>query len=200
MVTGDRYPESWNVDAGASDFFYLKGTIEVILERLGIQNLRSKPANTDIYSEGLAYSAGKTPVVSFGLVHPKILKAMDIKQPVLFADFIWDNVLMLLNKKGIQFREIPKFPEVRRDLALLLDNSTTFNELYQAAMQSEKKLLKSVNLFDVYEGKNLPEGKKSYALSFTLGDDQKTLNDKQIDKVMQKLQKTFEKQFAATLR
>ena len=200
LVTGDRSPANWNVSSGASDFFYLKGTVEMILERLGIQGLKSSPVNTDIFSEGLSYTAGKIPVVSFGLISKKILKGADIKQPVLFADFNWDNVLMLINKKSMKFREIPKFPEVRRDLALLLDEGTTFKELHQAAMQAERKLLKAVNLFDVYQGDNLPEGKKSYALSFTLGDDQKTLNDKQIDKVMQKLQSTFEKQFSATLR
>ncbi|THD67968.1 phenylalanine--tRNA ligase subunit beta [Robertkochia marina] len=200
LVTGDRHPETWNTKSGPTDFFYLKGTVEGLLERLGINNLKVKPVNSDIYSEGLTYFAGKIPVVSFGLVARKITKAMDIKQPVFYADFNWDNVLMLINKKGVQFREIPKFPEVRRDLALLLDEATTFGELHQTAMQAEKKLLKAVNLFDVYQGNTLPEGKKSYALSFTLADDQKTLTDKQIDKVMKKLQNSFEKQFGATLR
>ncbi|MBL7473593.1 phenylalanine--tRNA ligase subunit beta [Robertkochia sediminum] len=200
LITGERFAENWNVTSEPTDFFYLKGTIERLLQRLGIQGLKSKPSKEDIFSEGLSYTAGKIPVVSFGLVNRKVLKAMDIKQPVLFADLNWDNILMLISKKQIQFREIPKFPEVRRDLALLLDEKTGFDELHSAAMQSEKKLLQEVNLFDVYQGKNLPEGKKSYALSFILRDDQKTLTDKQIDKVMQKLQKTFEKQFEATLR
>lgn len=200
LVTGEQYPESWNLKSGPSDFFYLKGTLERVLERLGINGLKVKPAKEDIFSEGLSYSAGKIPVVTFGLVNRKILKATDIKQPVLYADFNWDNVLMLINKKQVLFQDIPKFPEVKRDLALLLDDAVSFSELHQAAMQSEKKLLREVNLFDVYQGKNLPDGKKSYALSFILRDDNKTLTDKQIDKVMQKLQNTFEKQFSASLR
>ena len=200
FVTGEQHRESWNLKSGPSDFFYLKGVIELLLERLGISGLKAKPAEEDFFSEGLSYYAGKIQVVSFGLVGKKILKAVDIKQPVLYANFNWDQVLMLINKKQVLFEDIHKFPEVRRDLALLIDESTSFNDLFQAALQAERKLLKEVNLFDVYQGKNLPEGKKSYAMSFTLRDDNKTLNDKQIDKVMQKLQSTFEKQFNASLR
>ncbi|WP_224490579.1 phenylalanine--tRNA ligase subunit beta [Robertkochia flava] len=200
FVTGEQHRESWNVKSGPSDFFYLKGTIELLLERLGISGLKSKPAKEDYLSEGLSYHAGKIPVVSFGLVSKKILKATEIKQNVLYASLNWDNILMLISRKQVLFEDIPKFPEVRRDLALLIDDSVSFNDLYQTAMQSERKLLKEVHLFDVYQGKNLPEGKKSYALSFILRDDVKTLNDKQIDKVMQKLQNSFEKQFNASLR
>lgn len=200
LLTGDRHEENWNASQSPSDFFFLKGVVEQLLNRLGVKQLKVQPVTSDIFTEGLTLGAGKIPVVSFGSVRKKILKDFDIKQEVLFADFHWDNVLMLLNKKQMVFQDIPKFPEVRRDLALLLDEEVTFRELFQAAMQSEKKLLKGVNLFDVYQGKNLPDGKKSYALSFTLQDEEKTLTDKQIDKVMQKLQKTFESKFSASLR
>ena len=119
---------------------------------------------------------------------------------MLFADFNWDNVLDNAGQKKIKIKPLPKYPEVKRDLALLLDNDVRFIDLYNAAFQSEKNFLKNVDLFDVYIGDKLPKGKKSYALSFVLQDENKTLNDKQIDKIMQKLQQTFIKQFEAELR
>ncbi|MGB0892400.1 MAG: phenylalanine--tRNA ligase subunit beta, partial [Flavobacteriaceae bacterium] len=128
------------------------------------------------------------------------LKEFGIKQEVLFADFNWDNILKLSSKKNIKVTDLPKFPAVKRDLALLIDNKVEFKEIYNLAYQSEKNLLKEVDLFDVYEGDKLPEGKKSYAVSFVLQDENKTLADKQIDKIMQKLQATFEKNVGAELR
>jgi phenylalanyl-tRNA synthetase beta chain len=137
--------------------------------------------------------------VEFGTVKKSILKHFDIKQEVLFADFNWNLILKLINNK-IKFTDIPKYPEVRRDLALLVDTSVAFDAIYNVARQTEKSLLKDVNLFDVYEGKNLPEGKKSYAVSFTLQDSTKTLTDEQIDKIMSKLQKNLETEVGASLR
>ena len=127
------------------------------------------------------------------------LKHFDIKQEVFYADFNWNLILKLINNK-IKFTDIPKYPEVRRDLALLVDNSVAFDTIYNIARQTEKGLLKDINLFDVYEGKNLPEGKKSYAVSFTLQDNTKTLTDEQIDKIMIKLQKNLESEAGASLR
>ncbi|MFZ2429767.1 MAG: phenylalanine--tRNA ligase subunit beta, partial [Lutibacter sp.] len=127
-------------------------------------------------------------------------KEFGIKQEVLFADFNWENVLKLAGKSEIKVSELPKYPSVKRDFALLLDKEITFGELYSLAFQAEKQLLKEVDLFDVYEGENLEAGKKSYALSFLLQDETKTLTDVQIDKIMQKLQTTFEKNVGATLR
>ena len=129
-----------------------------------------------------------------------INKEFGIKQEVLFADFNWENLLKVGGKSSINVSGLPKFPAVKRDFALLLDKETTFGEIYNLAFQAEKNLLKDVDLFDVYEGDKLPEGKKSYAVSFLLQDENKTLNDKQIDKIMQKLQHTFEKNVGATLR
>ena len=129
-----------------------------------------------------------------------ILKHFDISQDVLYADFNWDAILEIVKRNKITFKDIPKYPEVRRDFALLLDDAVSFEAIYKIAKQSEKQLLKSVNLFDVYQGKNLPKGKKSYAVSFTLQDENKTLTDKQIDKIMNKLQTNFEKQLGAELR
>jgi phenylalanyl-tRNA synthetase beta chain len=118
----------------------------------------------------------------------------------LFADFNWDNLLKVVGNKKMKVVDLPKFPYVKRDLALLLNSETEFKEVYNLAFQSEKKLLKEVDLFDVYEGDNLPDGKKSYAVSFLLQDKTKTLADKQIDKIMQKLQQAFEKNLEAVLR
>ena len=128
-----------------------------------------------------------------------ILKHFDIKQEVFYADFDWDRIQKYVSNK-IKFTDIPKYPEVRRDLSLLLDESVTFENIYTIAKQTEKALLKEVSLFDVYQGKNLPEGKKSYAVSFTIQDNSKTLTDTQIEKIMSKLQGNFEKQLGATLR
>ena len=134
------------------------------------------------------------------MVKKSILKKFDIEQEVIFADFNWDEVIEMAKHQKISFSPIPKYPRVRRDFALLLDQSVTYEEIEQIARQSEKKMLTEVNLFDVYEGKNLPEGKKSYAVSFTFQDEHKTLTDKQVDKMMNKLQQRFEKELKAELR
>ena len=148
----------------------------------------------------MALAIGKKTLVNFGLVKKSILKHFGISQSVLFADFNWDNVIEMAQHNKIKFNAIPKYPEVRRDFALLLDNNVSFEDIHTIAKQTEKQLLKNVNLFDVYEGKKLPAGKKSYAVSFTLQDEHKTLTDKQIDKIMSKLQANFESKLGAELR
>ncbi|WP_233862493.1 phenylalanine--tRNA ligase subunit beta [Tenacibaculum piscium] len=200
FVTGNRTKDSWKVANQTSDFFYLKGIIASLCSRLGLQNLKTSPVKSAIFSEGLTLSLGRTKFVEFGVVNPTILKEFSIKQEVLFADFNWQNILTLVGNKKIKVTELPKFQSVKRDLALLLDDTVEFKEIYNLSFQSEKKLLKEVDLFDVYQGDKLPEGKKSYAVSFVLQDENKTLADKQIDKIMQKLQLTFEKNLNAVLR
>ena len=200
FVTGNRTQDSWKTRTEKADFFYLKGIITNLLSRLGFDNLKISPLKTDVFSEGIVLSLGKMKLVEFGTVKRTVLKEFSIKQEVLFADFNWTAILDLAGKKKIKVTDLPKFPSVKRDLALLLDNQVTFKEVYNLANQSEKKLLKQVDLFDVYEGDKLPEGKKSYAVSFVLQDENKTLADKQIDKIMQKLQQTFEKNLNAVLR
>ena len=200
FVSGTRNKESWNVAQKTSDFFYLKGIVTTLLSRLGIQKLKTTPTKNDVFSEGITLSLGKIKLVDFGVVKRSINKEFGIKQEVLFADFNWDNVLKVGGKTKIKIAELPKFPTVKRDFALLLDKEVSFGEIYNLAFQSEKKLLKEVDLFDVYEGDKLEEGKKSYAVSFLLQDENKTLNDKQIDKIMQKLQDTFKKNVGASLR
>ncbi|WP_268846718.1 phenylalanine--tRNA ligase subunit beta [Flavobacterium aestivum] len=197
--TGSKNKENWTNAQKPSDFFLFKGYVEGVLSRLGISKTKSLPVSTDVFSEGIAIGLGNDTLVEFGVVKKSVLKHFGIKQEVFFADFNWGSVLKLMSSK-IKFTEIPKYPEVRRDLALLLDQNVTYDSIYTIARQTEKSLLKDVNLFDVYEGQNLPEGKKSYALSFTIQDDTKTLEDAQIDKIMNKLIKNFETELGASLR
>ncbi|CAI8408682.1 MAG: Phenylalanine--tRNA ligase beta subunit [Flavobacterium sp. SCGC AAA160-P02] len=200
FVSGGRTQETWTSSSKNSDFFYLKGVITTILERIGFSSLKTTPAKSDVFSEGVILSLGKNTLVEFGVLKKKIVREFGIKQEVLFADFDWKSILTISDKKKIKIRELPKFPAVKRDLALLLDEKITFKEVYNIAFQSEKNLLKDVGLFDVYEGDKLPKGKKSYAISFILQDKNKTLTDKQIEKVMDKLKQTFENKLDAVLR
>ena len=200
FISGSRIKDTWTTSPQNSDFFYLKGIIMSILERIGISNLKSSPTKSDVFSEGLTLSLGKKKLVEFGVVNKKIIKEFGIKQEVLFADFDWSTILSITGKKTMKVSNITKFPSVKRDLALMLDEKVTFKEIYDLAFQSERNLLKDVDLFDVYQGDKLPEGKKSYAVSFVLQDKNKTLEDRQIDKIMQKLQQSFEKNLKAVLR
>ena len=200
-VTGNRNSESWTVAQKTSDFFLFKGYILGILERLGLTKaLVASPLKTDVYAEGMVYESGNSTLVEFGTIKKTILKQFDIKQEVFFADFNWNSILKNISANNIKFTEISKYPEVRRDLALLLDDKIEFSKIFDLAKATEKNLLKKIDLFDVYQGKNLPEGKKSYAVSFTLQDSSKTLTDSQIDKVMSKLTQTFETELGASLR
>jgi phenylalanyl-tRNA synthetase beta chain len=199
FTTGNRLDESWTNAQKPSDFFLLKGYINSVLSRLGINNFTTKPISNDVFAEGIAFANDNNVLVEFGTVKKSILKHFDIKQEVFYADFDWNAILKSISNK-IKFVEIPKYPEVRRDLALLLDESVTFEEIYTIARQTEKSLLKEITLFDVYVGKNLPEGKKSYAVSFTIQDESKTLTDTQIEKIMSKLQNNFQTQLGAQLR
>lgn len=199
FITGNRNQESWTNAQKPTDFFLLKGYVDAVLARFGIQKTQNSPVTSDVFSEGIAIGTGHNALVEFGLVKKSILKHFGIKQEVYYADFNWDILLKAAASK-IKFTDIPKYPEVRRDLALLVDQSVNYDAIFALAKQTEKNLLKDINLFDVYEGNNLPEGKKSYALSFTIQDTSKTLTDAQIDKIMGKLQKVFETELGATLR
>jgi phenylalanyl-tRNA synthetase beta chain len=171
-----------------------------VVSRLGLdQKVTSLPFSNDVFSEGMALAIGKEVIVEFGVVKKLIIKHFDIKQEVLYADFNWGKMQKYISNK-IKYTDIPKYPEVRRDFALLVDENVQFEQIYTLAKQTEKSLLKEVNLFDVYQGANLPEGKKSYAVSFILQDHSKTLTDTQIDKIMSKLQGNFESQLGASLR
>lgn len=199
FTTGNRIAESWTTPQKPSDFFLFKGYVSSILQRLALHKTQNVPFKNDIFAEGIAFALGNDILVEMGTVKKSILKHFDIKQEVFYAEFNWDLILKLINNK-VKFSAIAKYPEVRRDFALLLDNNIAFESIYNIALQTEKSLIKDINLFDVYEGKNLPEGKKSYAVSFTIQDTTKTLTDVQIDKIMGKLQSNFENQLGAQLR
>ncbi len=199
-MSGNATSENWNIVQKPSDFFLFKGHITAILSKLNIDTkVKTVPVSHDVFAEGMGYAIGNEVIAEFGTIKKPVLKHFDIKQDVFFADVNWDAIQKYVSNK-IKLVDIPKFPEVKRDLALLVNQSVTFEQLYQAAKQAEKVLLKNINLFDVYEGKNLPEGKKSYALSFVLQDTSNTLTDVQIDAIMNKLQHTFETKFEAVLR
>ncbi|TRW23836.1 phenylalanine--tRNA ligase subunit beta [Flavobacterium zepuense] len=198
-VTGSRTSESWAQQQKTADFFMFKGYVTNILARLGFSKVQTQPLTNDVFAEGIALAIGSDVIVEFGTIKKTILKHFDIKQEVLFADFNWGAISKLVTGK-IKYTDISKFPEVRRDLALLVDNGVTFESIYDIARNTEKVLLKDISLFDVYEGKNLPEGKKSYAVSFMLQDSTKTLTDEQIDKIMTKIRQNLETQTGAQLR
>jgi phenylalanyl-tRNA synthetase beta chain len=200
FITGRKQEESWNSKNDSVNFYTLKGIAKNILERLGINGVKTTELNNDVFSQGLSFNFNKKPLVEFGTISRPVLKSMDIKQEILYADFNWDLIVEAVKKTNVMYSEVPKFPEVRRDLALLIDKAIQFEQLEQLAYQSEKNILKNVNLFDIYEGDKLPDGKKSYALSFTLQDENATLTDKQIEKTMEKLMKTYQEKVGAEIR
>ncbi len=199
LVTGRKYAENPYGENNKVDFAYLKGCLESILNKLSIK-FKTNELSDDQFEYGLSFYQKNKLLVNFGLVNKALCKKMDINSDVFCADFNWDHVLALVGKTKTEYTEIPKFPSVRRDLALLLDKKISYQELEELAFNSERKLLKSVNLFDIYEGDKLESGKKSYAISFILQDEEATLNDKQIDNVMQKLIKNYTEKLGATLR
>ncbi len=201
FMTGKMTAESWNTANDKTSFYDLKAAVHLILQRLGInKNRKASAVSSALFDEGMLYKIARRKAVEFGWVKSSILKHFGIKQEVFFADFDWDVVIELLVMNKVKYKEVAKFPSVRRDLSLLLDAEVKFSDIETLAFQSEQKLLKEVGLFDVYQGKNMEVGKKSYAVSFTLQDEEKTLTDKQIDKIMEKIQRAVENQLGAVLR
>ena len=204
LMTGNNTAESWKMKSEPVDFYMLKGHVMNILRRMrmNLGRLQMLPATQKYYSEGLqlVFKDSKKVLCTLGQLSKATLKMMDCKQPVYYADIDWTLLLKSYPDKEVLYAEVPKYPEVRRDLALILEKKVTFAEIEQVAFNTEKKLLKRVGLFDVYEGKGITEGMKSYAVSFILQDKEKTLNDKQIESVMAKLQKNLENQLGAKVR
>ena len=203
MISGT--PEkSWREEARKSSYFQLKGYVELLLKRYGadIDRMWAEAAPSDIYSDGMTYKlpgSGKT-LVTMGHVNPALARRFGVKQPVFAAEICWQVLFELVRRDKVAFKELPRFPEVRRDLALLLDENVTYADLRAAALKSAGKLLRQVGLFDVYRGDKIPAGKKQYALSFVIQDLEKTLTDQDTEKVMERLLKTFQTQFGAVLR
>jgi len=200
LVTGKNEQESWNSTSNAVNYFTVKGYITLLIEKLGIKKLKTKALQNEFLIEGVGLYFKKTLIAEFGKVKQSFLKTSGIKQDVYFADIQWDEIVKLVQFVKTKFQPIAKFHPVKRDLSLLLDQAVKFADLERIAFESERGLLKEVQLFDIYEGKKLPEGKKSYALSFILQSDESTLKDKQIEKTMLKLQTAFEEKLKAELR
>ena len=203
FITGPS-AKSWNRPGGKSSYFDLKGYVDLLLRRFGadIYQMEATPAPADIFSEGVVYSlpGQHLPLAVMGTVLPALARRFDVKQPVFAAEINWNTLFMLVKRDKVSFKEMPKFPEVRRDLALLLDESVSYGDLRKSAFKSAKKLLKQVTLFDVYRGDKIPAGKKQYALGFVLQDLEKTLTDADVERIMERILSTFQNEFGATLR
>lgn len=202
-ISGKRVSGSWaHVDEDSS-FYELKSYVENIFARVGLSNgsVVTTQCDNDIFSKGLTVlSRSGVRIAEMGIVSAAITKNSGIDMPVYYADINWTALMNVIRKNKVLFKEISKYPSVSRDLALLIDKNIEFEQIEKIALQAERKILKNIELFDVYEGKNLPAGKKSYAVNFVLQDENKTLTDKQIDAVMNKIIAGLKKNLSAELR
>lgn len=199
LVSGREVAENWLQPKSATGFYNLKAYVKVLLEKLAI-NYKETALSDERFSDALAYEADGKVLVRIGKVAPQMLKDFDIDQECFYAEIELEYAQKLRSENELKFRDIPKFNKIRRDLALLIDKSVNYEDLYQTARKNKSPYLKGINLFDVYEGKNLPEGKRSYAMSFELLNEEKTLEEKEITAVMDSLIKSFQKEFNAELR
>jgi phenylalanyl-tRNA synthetase beta chain len=200
-LSGKKADESWNAPQSDINFFTIKGLVEGVFSKLGIlKNYQINPSNNELFEDGITYSISKKDVATIGWISKKNRNYFDIRNEVFIADINWNIVLDLLVMNKVKFKELAKFPSVTRDLSLLLDKNIQFGAISTLAIQAEKILLKNLQLFDVYEGKNLPEGKKSYAVRFILQDESKTLQDKQIEEAMKRIQDKICTELNAQLR
>ena len=200
FVCGNEADENWNKSGHEIDFFFIKKQVEQILIRLGIQNFNAENLEISSITDGYCYKIGEKIVARLGQIHPNLTSHFSIKKCIYYGEINWDLVLKLCKNTKTKFKSISKFPSVKRDLALLLDEDISFSSLEKIAKQTEKKYLKEIQLFDVYKGDKLEKGKKSYALSFLIEDQEKTLTDKQIDNMMDNLIKAFEQKANAKVR
>jgi len=202
FLTGTIAPENWDVEVADVNFYQIKGIINLLLEKFGFDkfNVKTEESNLPYLDYGLKYVVNNIDLVQVGKIALQTQKQLDIDKEVFYAAFNYDNFMKLVAMNKVVYREVSKFPAVKRDLALLIDDDVKYNTVKELAIKQGKKLLKSVNLFDVYEGKNLPDGKKSYGVSFTFQDTHSTLKDVQVDSVMAKIIKSFEVELGAQLR
>lgn len=202
FITGAKSAESWTGEQLPGSFFQIKSVAENILKRMGfsLNKLRITESRNELFSEGLNYAENNRTVLETGIVSSKFLKKFDIEQPVYYADFNWNELMRKRTQHKTVFAELSRFPSVRRDLALVMDKQVKFQQIEELAFKTERKILNDVALFDVYEGRGIPEGKKSYAVKFTLRDTARTLTDNQIDKTMQRLIAAFDRELGAELR
>lgn len=200
VLSGAQAAEQWNQKAVPVSFYNLKAAVDAVIGRLGVSNYQSEEVSDAEYAFGLKYFRGDKTLVTFGAATAADRKQTGVDREVYYADFDWAVLLDVVRKNKIINKEIPKFPAVRRDLSMLVDTAVTFDDLKTIAFKTEKKLIKNIQVFDVYVGDKLPEGKKSYALSFTLQDEEQTLTDKQIDAVMQKIMSNLAQTAKAEIR
>ncbi len=201
-VTGNMDRQRWNMTETAARFFHIKGYVGMLLSRFGIseKEITVTDESAGWLRDAMKYTAGSLDIASFGQVSKKYLSMFDIKQDVFYAEINWENIIRTIKTKNIRFSELPKYPWVRRDLALLVDKSCKFSDIKDLAFKTERNILQEVDLFDVYESDTIGKDKKSYAVSFILRDDRQTLTEKSIEKVMGALTRAFEREFGATLR
>ena len=202
LISGRKNPESWNTDSGQADFFYLKSMVQQILKRIGLDldSLESQNGGPEYFESALVYIKDNKPLIEIGKLSKVVLDQFDIKQNVFYADLHWDNLFRMIKVDDKQYVPVSKYPEVRRDLALLVDKSVSFGQIKELVYKSEKRLIRSVNLFDVYEGDKLEAGKKSYAISIIIKDYEKTLTDKIVDKIIKKTINLLVTELGASIR
>lgn len=199
FMTGTQTEESWNVDKKSNDFHSISGVVHKLLDKFSVRGFDSLPSENQIFEFGLDISVNGLVIASFGKLNAKVCKLVGVNQDTFYAEFHWLKLMKQFGKK-ILYKEVPKFPEVRRDLSLVIDKNVQFKEIKKIAGKEGRKLIKRINVFSVYEGDSVGEGKKSYAISFILQDENKTLNDKVIDKTMNALIKSFETNLNALIR
>ncbi|MBL7794061.1 MAG: phenylalanine--tRNA ligase subunit beta, partial [Saprospiraceae bacterium] len=202
LLAGQRWPESWlNKDKALVNFYHLKAFVKLVLNKMGVTQYQETPIKDDIFSYGVRYHRGEQVLVELGQVSAKVAKKMDVRGQVCFADLRWDNLLKSLAKNRVSYQEVSRFPSMRRDLALVVENSVRFSDIAAIAAKAGKKWLKDTNLFDVYVNEaQLGAGKKSYAVSFVFEDPEKTLQDKEVDQVVEQMIGAFETQLSAHIR
>ena len=199
-ITGDLFKKNWNSDKIKSDYYYTKGIVKSLLDRLAIKNTISKPTTLSNLNEGESLFLGKKEIVTYGSVKKEILDSFNIDQEVFYVEFKWDTIISMTSYKPIHVNEIPKYPEVSRDLSILIDKNIDFASIFNSCIKIDKKLIKDISLFDVYEGNKLPADKKSYGISLAISSSDKTLSDKEIDNIMGKVIKNLNSNFGAELR
>lgn len=199
-ITGDLFKKNWNSDKIKSDYYYTKGIVKSLLDRLAIKNTISKPTTLSNLKEGESLFLGKKEIVTYGSVKKEILDSFNIDQEVFYVEFKWDTIISMTSYKPIHVNEIPKYPEVSRDLSILIDKNIDFASIFNSCIKIDKKLIKGISLFDVYEGNKLPADKKSYGISLAISSSDKTLSDKEIDNIMGKVIKNLNSNFGAELR
>jgi phenylalanyl-tRNA synthetase beta chain len=200
ITTGNIIAQHWHTREEKADFFYLKGVVENILNLFGIAHYEAEKITGPEYTYGLKIIADQKEIATIGCVDKKMLRQYDIEHPVYYADCHWNNLLSQLNNKQLKFKDISRYPWVRRDLALLIDRRVSFREIEKIAFREIKKVLKSVNLFDIYEDKRLGNNKKSYAVSFIFEDEEKTLKDEEVDQWMKQLMEVYKNELNAEIR